>query len=144
MVTVTFQIKPYLAAYMYMRYKNHLDVPPDRSSSSLSANLLLDTQPIYHFLHQLSIPHPPNASWHETGNITFTLPHPRNGKTPKVKYYKGFTTANGQEKNGSQIVELAEISNSYSDFTETDIINRNSKIIDSFVNFLRVNQLLKE
>ena len=30
------------------------------------------------------------------------------------------------------------------DFTETDIINRNSKIIDSFVNFLRVNQLLKE
>ncbi len=32
----------------------------------------------------------------------------------------------------SQIVELAEISNSYSDFTETDIINRNSKIIDSF------------
>ena len=37
-----------------------------------------------------------------------------------------------------------EISNSYSDFTETDIINRNSKIIDSFVNFLRVNQLLKE
>ncbi len=62
----------------------------------------------------------------------------------KVKYYKGFTTANGQEKNGSQIVELAEISNSYSDFTETDIINRNSKIIDSFVNFLRVNQLLKE
>ena len=29
----------------------------------------------------------------------------------KVKYYKGFTTANGQEKNGSQIVELAEISN---------------------------------
>lgn len=62
----------------------------------------------------------------------------------KVKYYKGFTTANGQEKNGSQIVELAEISNSYSDFTETDIINRNSKIIDSFVNFLRANQLLKE
>ena len=62
----------------------------------------------------------------------------------KVKYYKGFTTANGQEKNGSQIVALAEISNSYCDFTETDIINRNSKIIDSFVNFLRANQLLKE
>ena len=56
MVTVTFQIKPYLAAYMYVRYKNHLDVPPDRFSSSLSAIHLLDTQPIYHFLHQLSIP----------------------------------------------------------------------------------------
>ena len=62
----------------------------------------------------------------------------------KVKYYKGFITANGQEKNGSQIVELSEISNSYSDFIETDIINRNSKIIDAFVGFLRTNQLLKE
>lgn len=93
MVTVTFQIKPYLAAYMYMRYKNHLDVPPDRSSSSLSAIHLLDTQPIYHFLHQLSIPHPPNASWHETGNITFTLPHPRNGKNPNVYNYIGHDSA---------------------------------------------------
>ena len=90
---VTFQIKPYLAAYMYMRYKNHLDVPPDRSSSSLSAIHLLDTQPIYHFLHQLSIPHPPNASWHETGNITFTLPHPRNGKNPNVYNYIGHNSA---------------------------------------------------
>lgn len=93
MVTVTFQIKPYLAAYMYMRYKNHLNVPPDRSSSSLSAIHLLDTQPIYHFLHQLSIPHPPNASWHETGNITFTLPHPRNGKNPNVYNYIGHDSA---------------------------------------------------
>lgn len=42
MVTVTFQIKPYLAAYMYVRYKNHLDVPPDRFSSSLSAIHLLE------------------------------------------------------------------------------------------------------
>ena len=54
---------------------------------------LLDTQPIYHFLHQLSIPHPPNASWHETGNITFTLPHPRNGKNPNVYNYIGHNSA---------------------------------------------------
>ena len=93
MVTVTFQIKPYLAAYMYVRYKNHLDVPPDRFSSSLSAIHLLDTQPIYHFLHQLSIPHPPNASWHEIGNITFILPHPRNGKNPNVYNYIGHDSA---------------------------------------------------
>ena len=93
MVTATFQIKPYLAAYMYVRYKNHLDVPPDRFSSSLSAIHLLDTQPIYHFLHQLSIPHPPNASWHEIGNITFTLPHPRNGKNPNVYNYIGHDSA---------------------------------------------------
>ncbi len=93
MITVTFQIKPYLAAYMYVRYKNHLDVPPDHFSSSPSAIHLLDTQPLYHFLHQLSIPHPPNASWHETGNITFTLPHPRNGKNPNVYNYIGHDSA---------------------------------------------------
>ena len=80
MVTVTFQIKPYLAAYMYTRYKNHLDLPPDRSSSALSAI-------------QLSTPHPPNISWHETGNITFTLPHPRNGKNPNVYNYIGHDSA---------------------------------------------------
>ena len=97
MVTVTFQIKPYLAAYMYMRYKNHLDVPPDRSSSSLSAIHLLDTQPIYHFLHQLSIPHPPNASWHETGNITFPHPPPRNGKKTNVKSYSDKTSSRSRK-----------------------------------------------
>ena len=84
MVTVTFQIKPYLAAYMYMRYKKITSTYLQTALlSSLSAIHLRDTQPIYHFLHQLSIPHPPNASWHETGNITFTLPHPRNGKKSK-------------------------------------------------------------
>lgn len=93
MITVTFQVKPYLAAYMYTRYKNHLDLPPDRSSSALSTIHLPDTQPIYHFLHQLSTPHPPNASWHETGNITFTLPHPRNGKNPNVYNYIGHDSA---------------------------------------------------
>ena len=77
MITVTFQIKPYLAAYMYVRYKNHLDVPPDRFSSSPSAIHLLDTQPLYH----------------ETGNITLTLPHPRNGKNPNVYNYIGHDSA---------------------------------------------------
>ena len=67
MVTVTFSIKPYLAAYMYVRFKNHIDSPPNvpLSSSSHSPIHLLDTQPIYHFLHQLSVPHPPNVSWHK-------------------------------------------------------------------------------
>ncbi len=89
MVTVTFSIKPYLAAYMYVRFKNHIDSPPNvpLSSSSHSPIHLLDTQPIYHFLHQLSVPHPPNVSWHETGNITFSLPHPRYGKNPNIYNY---------------------------------------------------------
>lgn len=49
MVTVTFSIKPYLAAYMYVRFKNHIDSPPNvpLSSSSHSPIHLLDTQPIF-------------------------------------------------------------------------------------------------
>ena len=39
------------------------------------------------------MPHPPNISWHETGNITFTLPHPRNGKNPNVYNYIGHDSA---------------------------------------------------
>ncbi|WP_303013938.1 hypothetical protein [uncultured Bacteroides sp.] len=83
MVTVTFSIKPHLAAYMYVRFKNHIH----------SAIHLPDTHPIYHFLHQLSVPHPPNVSWRETGNITFSLPHPRNGKNPYVYNYIGHDSA---------------------------------------------------
>ena len=93
MVTVTFSVKPYLAAYMYIRYKNHLELPPTPSLSLPPTIHLLDTHPIYHYLHQLSIPHPPNAAWHETGNITFTLPHPRNGKNPNVYNYIGHDSA---------------------------------------------------
>ena len=85
MVTVTFQIKPYLAAYMYMRYKNHLDVPPDRSSSSLSAIHLRDTQPIYHFLHQLSIPPPSQRLM--ARNRKYYLHPPPIPETAKIQMY---------------------------------------------------------
>ena len=100
MVTVTFSIKPYLAAYMYVRFKKHIDLPPNvpLSSSSHSPIHLLDTQPIYHFLHQLSVPHPPNVSWHETGNITFSLPHPRYGKNPDIYNYIGHDSVLAIEK----------------------------------------------
>ncbi len=60
----------------------------------------------------------------------------------KLKYYQGFTTSNGQLKAGSQIIELNSISKTHHDFSEHDIINRNSKIIDAFVDFLRINNLL--
>lgn len=45
--------------------------------------------PIYHFLHQLSVPHPQGVSWKETGNICFVLPSPRQGKNPEVYNYFG-------------------------------------------------------
>lgn len=91
MVTVTFAIKPYLAKYMYVRY--------GLSSEPLSHNNppsmlpipihLSHLTPIYHFLHQLSVPHPQGVSWKEIGNITFVLPNPRQGKNPEVYNYFG-------------------------------------------------------
>ena len=89
MVTVTFAIKPYLARYMYVRYGQSLElqshnIPPSRLPIHLS-----HLTPIYHFLHQLSVPHPQGVSWKETGNITFVLPSPRQGKNPEVYNYFG-------------------------------------------------------
>ena len=66
MVTVTITIKPYLARYMYVRYAQSLEPESEsRPSPSSSAPLrkpipihLSHITPIYHFLYQLSVPHP--------------------------------------------------------------------------------------
>lgn len=91
MVTVTFAIKPYLARYMYVRYGQSLELlshnnPPSRLPIPIHLSHLT---PIYHFLHQLSVPHPQGVSWKETGNITFVLPSPRLGKNPEIYNYFG-------------------------------------------------------
>ena len=61
----------------------------------------------------------------------------------KIKYYQGFTNDKAQVKQGTIIAELVNLANSNSDFTEQDIENRNRKIIDGFILFLKVNELLK-
>lgn len=91
MVTATFAIKPYLARYMYVRYGQSLELqssnnPPSRLPAPIHLSHL---SPIYHFLHQLSVPHPQGIPWKETGNITFVLPKPRLGKNPEVYNYFG-------------------------------------------------------
>ena len=91
MVTVTFAIKPYLAEYMYVRYRQYLE---SRSHNNPPSKLpvpihLSHLTPVYHFLHQLSVPHPQGVSWKEIGNITFVLPNPRQGKSPEVYNYFG-------------------------------------------------------
>ena len=91
MVTVTFAIKPYLAKYMYVRYGlsseplSHNN-PPSRLPIPIHLSHLT---PVYHFLQQLSVPHPQSVSWKETGNISFVLPSPRLGKNPEVYNYFG-------------------------------------------------------
>ena len=99
MVTVTINIKPYLAGYMYVRYRQSLEPDPENQSHSSSPSPssskrlipihLSHITPVYHFLHQLSVPHPQNTSWKEIGNICFVLPKPRNGKNPEVYNYIG-------------------------------------------------------
>ena len=60
----------------------------------------------------------------------------------KIKYYQGFTTTKG-EKEGTDIKELLDISNTMNDFTETDIGQRETKIILKFIEYLKNNDLLK-
>ncbi|MCD7713421.1 MAG: DUF262 domain-containing HNH endonuclease family protein [Prevotella sp.] len=62
----------------------------------------------------------------------------------KWKYYEGFTTNKGFEKKGTKIVELLRLCEQHTDFTEEDIIARNAKIIDAFVDYLRQNDLLRK
>lgn len=101
MVTVTINIKPYLAGYMYVRYRQSLEPNPENQSHSSSPSSskrlipihLSHITPVYHFLHQLSVPHPQNTSWKEIGNICFVLPKPRNGKNPEVYNYIGNDSA---------------------------------------------------
>ena len=59
----------------------------------------------------------------------------------KIKYYNGFETVRGI-KEGTNIIELKEISR-MSDFTENDINQRYKVMLDSFVEYLKINSLLK-
>lgn len=62
----------------------------------------------------------------------------------KVKYYRGDILDRKQnKKDGTKIVELFNLSNSHTDFVENDIINRNNTILDSFIGYLKENNLLK-
>ena len=60
----------------------------------------------------------------------------------KKKYYLGYTNARNQWKDGTEIVELKNLT-SMEDFTEADIVNRNNKIVCSFIDYLKRNNLLK-
>lgn len=61
----------------------------------------------------------------------------------KKKYYLGFTNDKGQKKEGSKIVELQNFASNKTDFTEEDINSRHDLIIDTFIDFLKQNNLLK-
>lgn len=60
----------------------------------------------------------------------------------KKKYYLGYTNARNQWKDGTEIVELKNLT-SMEDFTEADIVKRNNTIVCSFIDYLKRNNLLK-
>ena len=60
----------------------------------------------------------------------------------KTKYYVGFENARKQKKDGTKIRELRMLADTAKDFTESDIAQRNAKIISGFVEYLHENQLL--
>ena len=61
----------------------------------------------------------------------------------KTKYYMGFENARKQKKDGTKIRELRMLADTATDFTESDIVQRHAKIIFGFVEFMNVNQLLR-
>ena len=62
----------------------------------------------------------------------------------KKKYYFGFTTAQGKEKTGTEVMELRRLATEREDFGEADITTRYTVIIDSFIQYLKDNRLLIE
>jgi uncharacterized protein with ParB-like and HNH nuclease domain len=61
----------------------------------------------------------------------------------KIKYYQGFTNDKGQNKEGTIIKELIDISTSKTDFTEQDITKRTEEITNQFINYLTQTNLIK-
>lgn len=63
--------------------------------------------------------------------------------TDKTKYYKGYTNDKNQYKEGTKNYELVAFADTMNDFCESDIIARNTAIIDKFIDFLKDNNLIK-
>lgn len=62
----------------------------------------------------------------------------------KKKYYCGYTNRKGDKISGTNIHELAAMADTSQDFTESDILERNDKIISEFLKFLADNGLAKD
>lgn len=61
----------------------------------------------------------------------------------KIKYYQGFTNGRNQVKEGTKNAELLDLSSTQTDFTEINIDNRNTTILDTFIDFIKQNGLMQ-
>ena len=61
----------------------------------------------------------------------------------KIKYYLGYTTAAGKIKEPTLDYELKNLATTKQDFSETDIEDRTKLIIESFIQFVKENDLIR-
>ena len=61
----------------------------------------------------------------------------------KIKYYQGFVNSRNQKKEGTRNHELHHLSETLTDFTEKNILDRTEEIMAKFLDYLRENGLLK-
>ena len=61
----------------------------------------------------------------------------------KIKYYKGFTTDSGKKKDATKDNELLTMANTMTDYIEQDIVDRTANIYQSFIMFVKKNNLFK-
>ena len=61
----------------------------------------------------------------------------------KRSFYIGGINKRGQKKEGTEIIELLRMADNLSDFTEENILARNERIIEAFLDYLRFNDLVR-
>lgn len=82
MITVRIKVEPYLAAYMYARYQTQM------TPAGIALHLP-PREPLYHTIHQLTVPFPTGHLHREVGNLHLVLPDPHYGKNPETYNYLG-------------------------------------------------------
>lgn len=60
----------------------------------------------------------------------------------KIKYYRGFINLRNQKKEGTNVLELASMAETRTDFVEADIEARTQAIFDGFIEYLKINELI--
>lgn len=78
MVTISIQVKEYLARYLYSTCRTALDGRAVHFSHN---------ENLYHVLLKFTQKRPANVSWKEEGNLTLVIPKPEYGKPPEVYNY---------------------------------------------------------
>ena len=59
----------------------------------------------------------------------------------KVAFYKGYMNKRNQWKEGTKVEELIRLASEKKDFVESDILERNDRMIDAFLDYMRENGL---